>query len=406
MSMSQPRALIALLCALALAGLAALDAARNVLTELNPVLAARLPGAEGAKVDLISLSLGQPARMPHKDEVFATARARLRDEPLDPGALNVMAYASDPTGRSGAGTRYADLATRVSKRMTFSQLAMTAISLKKRDVTGTIDRFDAVLRARPEASSLFFPYLKQALAEADIREAIAGLAAQDSPWVMNFLSAASDDGKFTGLAADVMLRAGTRVPVSDRVIYAGPLLTRAFENGHYAEARRLVTLVPGGDEALFMSPALSSRSLDTKYGQAAWRLSSTSTGSASAVGVDGKQRPALSLYATGGSHDVLATKYLLLSPGRYRLKQQVEAGAAPDAETSAAWRLTCLDGAELWHSGNLLAQPASERLGPFAIPAGCPAQRLELAADVGFGHPPIDLTLRAIALERVGGTEQ
>jgi hypothetical protein len=406
MTMSRPSALIALLCALAFAGLAALDAARNALTELNPALAARLPGSEGAKVNLISLSLGQPARMPPKDEVFAIARARLHDEPLDPGALNIMAYAMDPTGRSGAGTRYADLATQVSKRMTFSQLAMTAISLKQGDVPGTIGRFDAVLRARPEASSLFFPYLKQALAQPDIRQAIANLAAQDSPWVMTFLASASNDAKFTGLAADAMLRAGRDVPVNDRLVYAGPMLTRAFDSGHYAEARRLVSLVPGGNDQLFASPALTQRSLDPKYGQAAWQLTSTSTGSASAVGAGSGQPPALSLYATGGSHDVLAAKHLLLRPGRYVLNQRIETGATADAETSAVWRLTCVGGPELWQSGNLLARTVSKRLGPFAVPAGCPAQRLELAADVAFGHPSIELTLRAIALEPVGGSEQ
>lgn len=399
MTMSRPSALIALLCALAFAGFAALDAARNALTELNPALAARLPGSEGAKVNLISLSLGQPARMPPKDEVFAIARARLHDEPLDPGALNIMAYAMDPTGRSGAGTRYADLATQVSKRMTFSQLAMTAVSLRRGDVPGSIDRFDAVLRARPEATSLFFPYLKKALVKSDIRAAIADLAVQDSPWVMDFLMFASNDASSTGHAADVMLRAGTRTPRDDRAIFAGPMVTRAFQNGYYSAARSLVRLVPGGSASLFESAAITSHSLDPAYGLASWQLSSTSTGSASAANGMGAEVDAFSIYASGGAHDVLASKLLLLPAGSYRLSQQASS-SAPQADASATWRVSCADGGEIWHSGPLVLNSKQDIAGTFSISPACRGQRLDLVVNVPFGRPSVELMIRSIKIDR------
>jgi hypothetical protein len=400
--MSRPRALIVLLGALVLAGLAAIDAARNVMTELNPALAARMYGSEGAQVDLLSLSLGQPARMPPKNQVFATARARLRDEPLDPGALNVMAYASDPTGRSGAGTRYAELATQVSKRMTFSQLAMTAVSLQRGDVPGSIDRFDAVLRARPEATSLFFPYLKKALVKSDIRAAIADLAAQDSPWVMDFLTFASNDASSTGHAADVMLRAGTKIPPDDRAIFAGPMITRAFQNGYYSAARSLLPLIPGGSASLFESAAITAHSLDPAYGLASWQLSSTSTGSASAASGKGTKVDAFSIYASGGAHDVLASKFLLLPAGNYRLSQQASS-TAPQADASAIWRVSCADGGEIWHSGPLVLNSKQDIAGTFAIPPGCRGQRLDLVVNVPFGQPSVDLTIRSIKIDRNRG---
>ena len=393
MTAYRPLWFVALPVALALSGLAALDAARNALTDLNPMLAAKLPGSEAAEIDILSLSLGQPEKLPPREEVFTAARARLRDEPLDAAALNIMAYAADHTGRTGAAVPYADVATQVSKRMAFSQLAMTVASLERDDVTGSIDRFDAVLRSRPAASALFFPYLKQALVETDIRQAIAELAAGDSPWVMEFLAAASGDAKFVKLAADTMLRAGSRLPANDRAIYAGPMLSRAFEGGHYDAARRLVRLIPGGTPALFASPALTSRSLDAKYGLAAWQLASTSTGSASATGGD---KPAVSFYATGGAHSVLASKHLLLGPGRYVLVQELTTTASPATGTEAVWRMTCIGGGEIWRSDNLLARSPAKRLGPFAVPRGCPAQRLDLEVDIAFGLPSIDLELRSI----------
>jgi len=398
MAANRPLWFVALAVALALAGFSALDAARNALTGLNPFLAAKLPGSEAAKVDILSLSLGQPTKLPARDVVFATARARLRDEPLDPAALNIMAYAADHTGRTGAARPYADVATQVSKRMAFSQLAMTVASLESNDVPGTIERFDAVLRSRPAASALFFPYLKQALIEPDIRRAIANLAASDAPWVMEFLAAASGDAKFVHLAAETMLLAGERLPANDREIYPGAMLSRAFEGGHYDASRRLVRLIPGGTPAVFVSPALTPLSLDAKYGAAAWQLSSTSTGSASA---SGGSAPALSFYATGGAHAVLASKYLLLGAGRYALLQELESSASPEVGTAAVWRLTCIGGSEIWRSDNLLARSPAKRLGPFAVPRGCPAQRLDLEVDVAFGLPSIDLDLRSIEFAKV-----
>lgn len=392
-----PRGLLALVAAVVLAGAAGLDAARASITEINPLLAEKLPGNTAAKVDVLSLLLGQPSAMPEREEIMDVARARLREEPLDASALNLMAYAADPTGRTGVATAYADLATQVSKRMTFSQLAMTFVALQKGDVPATIDRFDAVLRARPQAEAMFFPYLKQALFEPEIRQAIADLAVADAPWVMGFLSSAGNDSAFTPLAADVMLRGGTRIPETDRATYAGAMLSHAFDDGHYAAARRLVALIPGGSARLFETPAITATSTDPRFGRGAWQLASASTGSASAVRASGA--PALSFYATGGAKDVLATKFLMLRPGVYAASHILETGAAAEASAAVRWALVCQQSERrVWQSDNVLAQPSARRLGRVAIPDDCRVQRLQLEADVAFGRPAVDFTLRSISL--------
>ena len=165
--------------ALALGAFAFLDAARATMVEINPAVAVSLPGSEGAQVQVLSASMGQPDKVPPKAATMAVARARLREEPLDGAALNLMAYVSDPAGRSVEARKYADVATRVSKRLVFSQLAMTYEEASANNTVAALDRFDAVLRSRPDTSQMFFPRLRQALGSAEIRSAIAGLARSD-----------------------------------------------------------------------------------------------------------------------------------------------------------------------------------------------------------------------------------
>lgn len=397
--MPTARAIIVLACSVAVAGMAALDAARAGLIDVNPALAATLPDSSGVEVELLSARLGQPDGMPPRAEVFGTARKQLRSEPLDAEALNLMAYVADPEGRSAEARSYANLATQVSKRIVFSQLAMTYDAVLKGDITEAIGRFDAVLRARPDTSSLFYPRLKAALREEELRVEIARIAAAGSPWAMDFLVFATGPGEQARYVSDVARRAGARVPATQRDVYFGPIVSRSFDAGDYAGARQVAGLIPGGSEALFDSPELTVRSLDSKFGAAAWSLPNTSTASASAVDEAGE--PALSVYATGGAHAVVASKMLLLTPGRYFLRHAISSGASPATGTAVRWRMTCVGGGEVFRSADVLSgRGAIRRLGVITVSTACPAQRLDLAADVTFGDPAIAFTVSKITLER------
>lgn len=403
MAIASLRTVVVLACAVGLAGVAALDSARASLVRLNPALAAQLPASDGVKVDLLGALLGQPDKMPARAEVFATARSRLRSEPLDSEALNVMAYAADPEGRKEEARRYADLATRISKRTVFSQLAMTYDAVVKNDVSGAVGRFDAILRARPDTSSLFFPRLKAALKEEELRLEIARIASAGSPWAMDFLVFATGPGEQARYVSDVATRAGKAVPEDQRNVYFGPIVSRSFDAGDYAGARKLAALIPGGSSSMFDSPVLSKASLDPKYGAAAWSLPSNPTASASAVEENGQ--PALSVYATGGAHVVVASKRLMLAPGRYTLRHDLTSGSAPAEGTTVRWNLVCIGSAGIFESSSILVgRTNSRRLGPIEVPAGCPAQRLDLDTDVTFGDPAIAFTVSKIALDRTAPT--
>ena len=144
---------------------------------------------------------------------------------------------------------------------------------------------------------------------------------------MDFLLFSSGDPKWSRDVSDVLRQAGTAIPKQQRVLLGGPLVTRAFEAGDYAGARDIVALVPGGSRALFTSPSLTDRSLDTKYGAASWALPSSASGSASPTSKG--DAIGLSVYATGGAHDTVASKNLLLPPGSYQFSHLFVAGTDP-----------------------------------------------------------------------------
>ncbi|ANY18938.1 hypothetical protein A6F68_00403 [Tsuneonella dongtanensis] len=381
--------------ALALAGYVAFDAARAALIPVSPAAAASLPGATKAQVAAYSQFLGQPDKMPSDAAAMRAARDRLREAPLDANALNLMAYVADPEGRSPKAAKYASVATRVSPRVTFSQLVMSYSTLQAGDVQQAMRHFDAILRARPDSAQLFFPRLQQALGQAEMRESLADLLADRSPWVLSFLSEASAKKENAGHVARIMLDAGARVSPGIWTTYGGQFVTRAFEAGEYRLASQLIERVPGASADMFTSLTLSPGNLDPQFGAAAWNLISDATGSASAVDMGDGART-LSIYAAGNANDALASKTLLLRPGTWRIRQEfTKSGETAGAE--AYWRIACLGLRDLWRSGNLLER-APDSLGPIVIPGNCPAQRLDLVVRVPFGQPAIDLSVRDIEI--------
>lgn len=383
--------------AVALAGYMALDAARAALVPINPLAAAKLPGSTKANVAAYSRTLGQPDKMPPNELAMLAARERLVDEPLDANALNLMAYVADPEGRSANAARYAAVATDVSPRVTFSQLVMSYATLQSGDVPKAMRHFDAILRARPDSAQLFFPRLQQALDQPEMRSSVAELMADGSPWVLSFLSEASNNRTAVGNVAQIMLDAGDRVRPGIWHTYGGQFVTRSFEAGEYQLAGQLLRHIPGGTEAMLTSVSLDRRTLDPRYGAAAWNLTSDATGSASAV-EEGLMERSLSFYAAGNSNDALARKYLTLPAGSWWISQNV-AKSGETKGTEAYWRMTCLGLSEVWRSRNLLERDTTS-LGPIDIPQACEAQRLDLVVHVPFGQPAIDLSIRDLKIGR------
>ena len=112
-----------------------------------------------------------------------------------------------------------------------------------------------------------------------------------------------------------------------------------------------------------------------------WRLTSGSAGLAEAQPGGG-----LRVLYYGREDANLAEQLLLLAPGRYRLRQDASGPAI-----NLGWSVVCLP------SGK--RQDATE----FALPANCPAQRLELRGTLAETAATTDLLIRSLSLSPVSG---
>jgi hypothetical protein len=99
----------------------------------------------------------------------------------------------------------------------------------------------------------------------------------------------------------------------------------------------------------------------------------------------------------GRENAVLASQLLLLAPGRYRLAMAIDGSGGDGA---LRWVVTCLPNnmviARLPLANGSVA-------GDFAVPAGCAAQRLELAGSAGEGDRQAELAIGRLRLTKVGG---
>ena len=108
----------------------------------------------------------------------------------------------------------------------------------------------------------------------------------------------------------------------------------------------------------------------------------------------------LQLIYYGRDDSVLAEQTLVLSPGRYQLSMDVSGSLGAGSEI--AWTLTCVPGKD-----SILRLPVDRKgriAGSFAVPQGCPAQRLQLVAMPGEFPQSQEFTVGGLSLTKVPGS--
>lgn len=170
------------------------------------------------------------------------------------------------------------------------------------------------------------------------------------------------------------------------------LIGALVADGQFRRARELWTMAAGLRTARpdgLVDPGFESLTLPAPFG---WTLGSR-TGLAEAIG-----RGQLRATAFGRDEGVVAAQMLTLPGGRYRLSLQVREGSG-DPE-SLSWTVTCLPGLRI-----LLRLPGQTSIGPiaseFEVPAGCPAQQLELVTSPNEFGRPATRTFDSLMLRRL-----
>jgi hypothetical protein len=160
--------------------------------------------------------------------------------------------------------------------------------------------------------------------------------------------------------------------------------------GRYQEARAAwARFNPGARLPSGLSDPKFEARLPPPFG---WALGTGAAGVAEPAGAG-----RLHILYYGRDNLVLAGQLLMLEPGPYRLSMRV-GGPSPPAK-SLSWTLACLSPRRELASVNLASARNGQLAADFFVPAGCPAQQLELAGTAPELPEEADVTIGDLRLE-------
>ena len=189
--------------------------------------------------------------------------------------------------------------------------------------------------------------------------------------------------------ADIAIRLANRLrePDGSAPDWVTVMLPRLADAGRTDKAYELWQLASGrrGRGTIF-DPAFSGNKAPPPFN---WSYRSDSSGFAEP---DGKGGLHALFY---GREDVgLASQTLLLIPGRYRLAMRVDGNPGG----MLRWSVTCLPGKQEILTLGLGSAASASPAGEFAVPAGCTAQRLDLAGVSGELPKQADIVISGLTL--------
>jgi hypothetical protein len=179
----------------------------------------------------------------------------------------------------------------------------------------------------------------------------------------------------------------------------GPVLVaRLVEQGAFAAARTVWATIyrlpatavaaPIFDAAFAKSPASAPFN---------WTLVAGSIGAADI------RNGSLAIDYYGRDNGALASQLLVLAPGRYRFAFTVDPGKT-DTASRLLWTIACTTGAKATLATVPVVAGAARRriAAELAVPAGCPAQLLQLSGEAGDFPAPINVALRSLEIRATG----
>lgn len=350
----------------------------NMWSRTDPSLALRIDpaNAEAAEARADQLLLENLA---NRREAATLARRALERSPLSAAGARILAATGAVAGDAAATRRLLAYSESVSRRDLPAQLWLIQNAVEHDDVPAALHHYDIALRVLEPAKGILFPVLIKAISQPAVVDGLIDTLAAKPSWADPFLEQISRDAQdydglarlLTGLARrGYMLPDGAVVTATARMIEAGK-----YDPAWQIYAADRHDAARGG----LRDPGFA------RIGDAGtpfdWALLGGN-------GVSGGPR----LYGTGtrlaysaatGAGGVVARQLLLLPAGAFVLGGRAF-NVAPDS-VPVQMRLTCAG------TGAAIGAVATARggrdgtafAGRFTVPAGCPAQWLEIVADGG-----------------------
>lgn len=313
--------------------------------------------------------------------------AVLRQDPLAAEPLLVEGTKALSAGQFGRAEALLVEARRRDPRLPAARYLLADLYLRQGRTADGLREIGALIRRLPKAAAPLTPALaafaRQPGAAGQVREIIDG-----NPQLRNNVLAtlAADPGN----TALVLSLAGDTESEGEEA-WRPVLLASLLQSGEYRRAYRLWArfsgVRPDVKPGLFNSRFRFSRALPPFN----WTLTSGAAGVAEPAPDGG-----LRVLFYGRENAVLASQVLLLTPGTYRLRYELR--SAPADGAPLGWAVHCLPGDKVLAAQTSIDDGAL----PFAVPASCRAQELQLRGSVAEFPASVDLTIDKLGLTREG----
>jgi hypothetical protein len=313
------------------------------------------------------------------------ARMSLNAQALNPRALRQLATFVDGAGvQSTTAGKLLNLGLKLSRRETGTQILQIERLAVTDDISSVLQHYDVALTVDLQSSEKLFPILASAIEDPTINEQFSPYLSLNRPWMPLFVRYKFDhDTTSSALESAALNRRASPVP-GDFSQYVQYVFGRAIGMNRIEQARRLFSKYRIADPALLTSPTIAPAPQTGRGLVAAWNLYQYPD-IASEIWHDGDtDRYGLRISAAPGGSGVVASKLLLLAPGRYMLNVTYGEVAVKQG-TTVAWRIKCANatgGPIIWRSIGAPPQSGAMLRQNVDIPAQCEAQTLEFFVTV------------------------
>lgn len=379
--------------AIGLAGLAFCQALSGVTANKAPAVAMRFWPSNGPAMAAKADHLMATAPAQNLERAAQLARQSIASEGPTARAIRVLALATPDKAPALIA-----IAQRLSRRELGAQLWLIEDRVAANDIAGALQHYDLALRTNKGIQQTLFARLRPALANADIRRNLAPYLRRDALWMLDFIYGAAMDSSSTKAVAQIAVETGGLPATPSYRALEPEILTRlAGPNGDVRLLAQFLRVVRGAPANQATNVAFSPSDVAARYGALGWAASSAS-GAGSEFVADGK-RITLRAFALPDESGGVASRMVLLRPGRYRFSS-VQTLAASGRGSSARWSLSCRHDATervVWMSSPLGQGPTHVNT-TLDVPSDCPIQTLRLNLTGPQNDGQLDVAVKAIDL--------
>jgi hypothetical protein len=362
------RRLLVLLLALLLAAQVVRNSAAAALADRSPDAAARIWGDHpNTIISLALVEIGRAARerKPVPPTVFGVMNDAAVKAPLAPEPYLVRGVEARMSGNATLAIEAFEAAERRDPRSLPAHYFLADAFFAAGDTRRGLEEVGVLARLAPNGLASVAPYVAAYARDRSTWPQLRKLFQSNPSLQEAALEALSKDSA----NADAIMAVADEKHRTPKAIWLPGLLDSLINAGEYANARAIwasTAHVPATPGAMLHAPDFADADTPPPFN---WLLMSSTVGLA-------ERQPGGRLHVIfyGREDGWLARQLLLLSPGRYRMTMTAS-GNLGDAR-ALTWSIRC-DKSQTPFAAVPL-DVAAERAWTFAVPAGCPAQWLEL----------------------------